>query len=220
VIRDVPGTRRHPRGQEFMVRTGVDIGTAIDVVASNRPETSYSVCVLRQAGDQAASSIAAMKSAGYRYLRSESLMLFETSRATLPTAPDGVCIRRIYTQEEADALAKFMRRRPMTPEDIYAKPQTLRVYYAEIDGSIVGYAGSVDSLHNCTYLSGMYTDPAYRRRGIARSVLSTSLVDDLAAGVVNNVLIASSAGEKLYLSMGYVGLAKLYIFTSGKQARI
>jgi len=215
VIRDVPGHRRKPRGQEIMVPTDVVVEEAIEIVEANRPATGFAVCVLRCDAEDGKAAIARMKQSGYRYMRSEPLMVRGTSDVPLPSA--SVAVRRVSTAAEAATVAKFMGHRVTTESELTEDPPTCRVYLAETDGKIVSYARSVDSILESAYLAGMYTDAAYRRRGIASAVLSTALVDDARFGARFNVLLASRAGEQLYLSTGYVVLAHLYMFMPAKE---
>jgi len=214
VIRDVPGHRRKPRGQEIMVPTGVDVDEAIDIVESNRPSTGFAVCILRCGAEDGKSAVARMKQNGYRYLRSEPLMIRMTSDAPPPSPL--IAVRRISTAADAAAVAKFMGHRVTTETELAEDPPTCRVYAAEVDGKIVGYARSVDSILESAYLAGMFTDATYRRRGIGTAVLATALADDARYGARFNVLLASRAGEQLYTSMGYAVLAHLYIFVTAK----
>jgi len=217
VIRDVPGHRRTPRGQEIMVPTSVDVGEAVEIVAANRPSTGFAVCVLRCGEHDGKEAIALMKRSGFRYMRSEPLMIRSTSEI-LPVST-AIAIRRVSTAADAAAVAKFMGHRVTTESELNEYPPTCRVYLAELDGKIVSYARSVDSILESAYLAGMYTDADFRRRGIATAVLATALADDARFGAKFNVLLASKAGEQLYLSMGYAVLGHLYMFMPAKERR-
>jgi predicted acetyltransferase len=59
----------------------------------------------------------------------------------------------------------------------------------------------------------MYVQPAYRRRGIARAMLSRMLQDDQRGGANHAVLLASHTGAKLYPVVGYEQIGKLLLFT-------
>jgi predicted acetyltransferase len=58
----------------------------------------------------------------------------------------------------------------------------------------------------------MHVLPAYRRRGIARAMLSRVLRDDREAGAEANVLTSSHVGARLYPLLGYEHLATLYVY--------
>ena len=53
-------------------------------------------------------------------------------------------------------------------------------------------------------LSGMYTDPAYRRQGIAKELLDRVVKEAIAYGCGTVQVTASDMGVKLYESCGFV----------------
>lgn len=53
-------------------------------------------------------------------------------------------------------------------------------------------------------LSGMYTNPAYRRKGIARELLSRVIKDAKEYGCGTIQITASDMGVKLYTAFGFV----------------
>lgn len=53
-------------------------------------------------------------------------------------------------------------------------------------------------------LSSMYTDPGYRRRGIARELLSHVIKEAKEYGCGNVQITASDMGVKLYTDFGFV----------------
>ena len=53
-------------------------------------------------------------------------------------------------------------------------------------------------------LSGMYTNPAYRRKGIARELLSRVIKDAKEYGCGTVQITASDMGVKLYTAFGFV----------------
>jgi GNAT superfamily N-acetyltransferase len=93
----------------------------------------------------------------------------------------------------------------------------------ELDGRIVGcggwsyratlYGGShstslrndapVDPATDPARIRAMYTDPDFTRRGIGRLVLATNEAAAYAAGFRRAELMATLAGEPLYLAAGY-----------------
>lgn len=59
----------------------------------------------------------------------------------------------------------------------------------------------------------MYVLLEYRRRGIAKALMTRMLKDDAAAGTIANILLASHAGAKLYPVVGYRQIGQLYAYT-------
>jgi len=63
----------------------------------------------------------------------------------------------------------------------------------------------------------MYVQAQFRRRGIARALMSEMLRDDRAGGAKLAVLTASHAGAKLYPIVGYKQIGTLMLYTPKKQ---
>jgi GNAT superfamily N-acetyltransferase len=81
------------------------------------------------------------------------------------------------------------------------------------DGEVVGGAGlivipwppgpiSMDP--RCGFVFNVYTQPAHRKQGLARRLMDAIHDHCRAEGIERMVLNASTFGESLYLSMGYV----------------
>ena len=68
------------------------------------------------------------------------------------------------------------------------------------DGLLLGREGLV---------LNVYTDPAWRGRGVARLLMETIVAWARAAGVVRLVLAASPQGRPLYERMGFVGTREM-----------
>jgi predicted acetyltransferase len=58
----------------------------------------------------------------------------------------------------------------------------------------------------------MYVKERFRRRGIARAMLSRMLRDDRAAGAIAAVLLSSHTGAMLYPVVGYEQIGTLLLF--------
>ena len=129
-----------------------------------------------------------------------------------PRVPPPVTLQRVATEQMAAQLAKTAGRRQILPEHLEADPPPQRSYVALVDGTIAGWVNSV-ATRKSTYCSGMYVAPAYRRRGIARSLMAKMLRDDRAGGAQQAVLLASHAGSKLYPVVGYTQIGTAMIFT-------
>jgi GNAT superfamily N-acetyltransferase len=145
-------------------------------------------------------------------MTSEPLMVHRLRRIRRFDAP--AKIERVTTRDVADRLAKAARKRQVLPEHLEADPRDslLRAYVALLDGDIVGWVRSI-AAGDAAWCSDMNVKEPYRRRGIARAMLSRMLRDDRAAGARRAVLLASHAGAKLYPLVGYEQIATLLLFT-------
>lgn len=121
---------------------------------------------------------------------------------------------RHYSAAEMDALWPMTRLDPMLVDDG-------TYFVAEVGGRIVGCGGwSVRSAlrspvgdrakrrrlrpgHDRAAMRAFYTDPALTRRGIGLTLLRISEDDAAACGFTEAELIATLAGERLYLSAGW-----------------
>ncbi len=69
-------------------------------------------------------------------------------------------------------MAKAARSRQILPKHIGDESAPLRLYYVEDEGALsAGYAAFV-LLREATSVSNMYVRPGYRRRGLARALMS------------------------------------------------
>ena len=89
---------------------------------------------------------------------------------------------------------------------------SFRAWLAEIDGKVVAGGGVFvarwlshprDLLCRRATVLNVYTDPEYRRRGIARKVMETILVWCRSQGFADVFLHASHEGRPLYEAMGF-----------------
>ncbi|HEY4689814.1 MAG TPA: GNAT family N-acetyltransferase [Anaerolineae bacterium] len=90
---------------------------------------------------------------------------------------------------------------------------SLRAWVIESDGRIVA-SGAVsffswlprprDSTERLAYLHSMYTEPEYRRRGLARRIVQAAIDACRAAGMHRLTLHASEAGRSVYQSLGFL----------------
>lgn len=135
---------------------------------------------------------------------------------------------RRLTEKDLDAFIEIrirQLREEGAAEDLDLKP-ALKDYYARHlpdgtfvswlateDGRIVGTSGmsfvEKPPYYGCPsgkigLLSGMYTDPAYRRRGIARRLLSLVVDEAKKYGCGTVQITASDVGMLLYADFGFV----------------
>ncbi len=199
------------------------VGWSIDplemhTIARQHTRGRYRLCVLRALEEGDASLHSELKALGYRFRGAEPLMVHSLQQ--IERVPDPVSIMRITTQEEADSLAKAARSRQILPEHLEADPPPVRQYIARNDEQLIGWVGSITA-REYAWCSNMFVLPAYRRRGIARALLTRMLQEDRAAGARANVLLSSHAGTKLYPTVGYQTIGELLVFTppSDREAR-
>jgi len=133
----------------------------------------------------------------------------------IPRFDKPVEILRVATEDMAERLNKAAKSRQVLPEHL-TKDSPLHQYVALVGDKPVGWVRSIDVGH-ATWCSNMYVQAQFRRRGIARALMSEMLRDDRAGGAKLAVLTASHAGAKLYPIVGYKQIGTLMLYTPKKQ---
>jgi GNAT superfamily N-acetyltransferase len=210
VLRDAPRKRNHYRTEEWIAH---DIAAAeVDQIARAQTRGRFSICALCSLDEPQTPLRADYKALGYRLVTTEPMMVHLLTEIPHVDAP--AVIARVMTPALAERLAKAARARQMLPDHL-APNAPLRQYVALIEEELVGWARSI-VVGDATWCSDMYVKPAFRRRGIARALLSRMLHDDRASGAKLSVLLASHTGAKLYPVVGYRQVGELLIFTPKK----
>jgi len=194
----------------------------VDRTARRHTRGRFAVCAFHAMHEPDTPIRDGFKSLGYRLARTEPLMVHSLRRIPRfdvhPDAP--ATIERVTSQAMADRLAKAARKRQLLPEHLAADPRKapLRHYVALLDGDIAGWVRSI-AAGDAAWCSDMYVHPQFRRRGIARAMLSRMLRDDRAAGARQAVLLSSHTAAKLYPVVGYEQIGTLLLFTPPRNAR-
>lgn len=87
----------------------------------------------------------------------------------------------------------------------------IRFYLAEADGAAVACVGMIDLAGD----AGVYwvaTDPAFRGRGLCKSLMREALHDSRAAGCTTTTLQASPKGLPIYRKLGYRELGEFELW--------
>lgn len=85
-------------------------------------------------------------------------------------------------------------------------------YRIEADGQSVSRGTSVRTSMKAIYVGGMETLPAYRRRGLAATILKRMHADAAALGATRSVLCSSRMRLPLYQAAGYAVLAHMQAY--------
>ena len=211
VVRDAPRKRGNYRTEEWIAHGVAPI--EIDEIAREHTRGRFAVCAIHGVNESDETFRKGFKALGYRLGRTEAVMNHSLKR--IPKFDEPVEITRVTTEDLADRLNEAARSRQILPEYL-TDHAPMRQYVALANDKPVGWVGSID-VGNATWCSNMYVDPEFRRRGIARSMLSQVLRDDRKNGSKLAVLTASHAGAKLYPVVGYKQIGTLMLFTPKKQ---
>jgi GNAT superfamily N-acetyltransferase len=211
VMRDAPRKKGDYRSEEW-VAYGV-APEEVDRIARQQTRGRFALCVICGLDEPHAPQVAGYKALGYRLGTTEPLMTHSLDQIPLFDSPARV--ERVLTPDLAQRLAKAAGARQLLPEHLSADAP-LRQYVAWVDGELVGWVRSI-VVGDATWCSNMYVRPEFRRRGIARAMLSRMLHDDCAGCAQTAVLLASHTGAKLYPVVGYEQIGTLLLFTPKKR---
>ena len=208
-VRDGPRTNPRDYRREEWIAHGVE-PAEVDRVARQHTRGRFAVCAIRRAGEPDVPLRAGYKALGYRLQTTEPLMTHRLTRVPRFACP--VELVRVTTHDLATRVAAAARERRMPDEHLGRDDAPLR-QYAALDGdALVGWAKSI-AVDDAAWAQGVYVRPEYRRRGIARAMLSRLLRDDRGYGARASVLLASHAGAKLYPVVCYEQIGELLLFT-------
>ncbi len=210
VVGDAPRKRGNYRREQFLAH-GV-APEMIDRTARKHTRGRFAVCAVYGVDESDQPLRAGFKALNYRLGATEPLMVHELKR--IPRFEKPAEILRVTTEDLAQQVNKAARSRQVLSEHL-AEGSPLRQYVALVDDKPVGWVRSID-VKQGTWCADMYVVPEFRRRGIARALMSRMLRDDRAAGSRMAVLTASHAGARLYPIVGYEQIGTLMLYTPRK----
>lgn len=141
--------------------------------------------------------------------------------ADAPAPPWSICVA---TPDDAAAIALHRFDERPAPADAVAhyaawlRPRIAGGWYlgrlAMVDDQLIGGAGAVlldwgprkdtGAAHLLARINNVFTEPAWRGRGVARALLRAVLADCRDRGIVYATLSATADGTALYRSLGFV----------------
>jgi GNAT superfamily N-acetyltransferase len=190
---------------EEVLASGISPEEAVNAVREYGP-TRYMLCAIEEMAADHDRLKQAYKDLGYRHLRREPL--FVRSLAEPIESPDPSVYVRVRTPEVAGLIEAVTRRKRRIFEEDDAP---LRHYAAIVGGEAVGWVQSI-RCGDSAWVANMYVVPEHRRKGIARSLMQAMMADDRRLGIRHSVLLASTAGSKLYPIVGYEQIGLLQAF--------
>jgi GNAT superfamily N-acetyltransferase len=206
-LRDTPRRRAADYRREEWAAHGVE-PAEVDRVARAVTRGRFAVCAIRAADEPAEPLRAAYRALGYRLMVTEPIMLHALD--AVPPFEGPLPVERVLTPALADAVNEAAGQRQILPDHL-APGAPLRQYVA-LDGERpVGWVRCV-VVGDSTWVSSMWVEPAYRRRGVGRSMLVRMLQDDREHGVTRSILTASHTGALLYPRVGYSQIGELLFY--------
>jgi GNAT superfamily N-acetyltransferase len=211
VIRDAPRQQGNYHSEEWIAHGMTP--AEIDRIVRQQARTHFLVYQLCGLDEPEEPQRLAFNTLGYRLIRSEPLMTHTLGR--IPAAGVPATIVRVMTLSMLKRLTEAAVVHQILPAHL-TQDAPLRAYVALIDDQIVGWVRST-MVGKATWCSNMYVHPTFRRRGIARALLTQMLQDDVTHGAQLAVLQASPTGAMLYTAMGYQPIGIMRVFTLGKE---
>jgi GNAT superfamily N-acetyltransferase len=207
LMEDAPRTKGDPRGQQI-----VTCGLAPEVVARQvrRVQSAKSfLCVIWPLEADMEAETEAYRQLGYRLMGTEPFFCHDEAATPTASAYD---VRRIRTVAEALQLKKVARRTLVRPRDLTDQPAIVRQFVAFDGDAMVGWVCSVHVSPEETWVSSLFVNPNYRRRGIGQALMTTMLAEDRALGYAYSILLATLTGALLYPRVGYRRIGTLRMF--------
>jgi ribosomal protein S18 acetylase RimI-like enzyme len=182
---------------------------AVALIRANQLAENHQIHVLATAPDLALAYMAA--GCSFR-APAHLLMARELDEPPGGVAPtDGV----LRAWPENLALLNGVRGAEPVPDEEVADPD-LRFYLALVNDLPVGLVRAGRLPDGVGWVSHLYTDPAYRRRGVGSRLMVRLLQDGRAAGERLSVLLATEMAHGLYRRLGYRVVAPVLDFAVEK----
>lgn len=186
----------------------LDAATALRHVRAAAPGPRHYVTMIGGEADDPAGVLAA---AGYAVESREGLMTSDLTLAPVDGSAHAVMAVTAADAERGHALqlAQTGRVRLITPAQL-ADPAVV-VLQVRVDGE-PACTGKLVLIEDHAYVSDIATLPAYRRRGLAHSLMLGLHAAARDAGAETAVLTSSEMGRSLYLGLGYALVREIVIW--------
>ena len=214
VMRDEPDRGPNSRVEEFVAH-GIE-PAELNALMRRHARGLFRICVMLREGECDRAIRAGFRNLRYRLMTTEAFFAHRLQAIPPDEAP--FPILRVEKVEDAERLNRAAGRRQVLPQHLTADSPPVRQYVALDQDLPVGWAQSI-VIGDATWCSSVFVQQPYRRRGIARSLLTRILSDDRDSGATASVLLASHAGAKLYPVVGYERIGTLLMFVPPRAAR-
>ena len=185
-------------------------------ISAEAAKGNFAICFVLPAGADDTEVRKEFKLLGCRLGATEAFMENDTPEIE-PTEPI-IPIVRIADQAHADAIGKAWRRKQILSRDIGNENAIHRVYTIHDGNKFIGSCGSI-RVGDAGWISSLYVDADYRRKGLGTALMTRVMSDDRALGITRSVLLASHTGAMLYPQVGFRQLGMLYIYNPPRGMR-
>jgi GNAT superfamily N-acetyltransferase len=210
IMRDVIGSKRQRYSRKSeVVATGLSAHEVIDSIAGENL-SQYFISHLHDSDADPQLIKDDYKANGYRLLLSEGFFVHDDK--AVPVVECVPPAKRVRSMEESNLIKKERRNKKAVRDvDLAAVHPEHRLYAVMDDDQAYGWVGSVP-FGESSWIADLYVLERFRGRGFGAALMSAVTRQDRQNGVVNSVLLASSAGARLYPHIGYKQIGTLQLF--------
>lgn len=134
----------------------------------------------------------------------EPALVLASLPAVAPALPAGLHLRRVATEQDFAAFRAIGGPPPsILPSLAAALDPDVSLFLGEVDGRVAATSRLV-CLGDIAEITGVVTDPAYRRRGFATAMTWAAVMAGAAHGCTTATLTATAMGYPVYVKMGFV----------------
>lgn len=210
IMRDGVGDkpRRTPRKNE-VVATGLSAAEVLERISGERLGRHF-ISHMHDLDTDPSAIRAHYKANGYRVLLSEEFFVHDSDEI-----PELTCypqVARVSTIDQSDLIRKQRRNKKAVRDiDLESETPEHRLYAVLDDKQAYGWVGSVP-FGESSWIADLCVLPRFRGRGYGSALMCEATRDDRRHGVRDSVLLASSAGARLYPHIGYTHIGTLQLF--------
>jgi len=208
VLRDAPRRSDQLRRSEAVI-WGLSPRKADDLVRE-LPDPKLCVCAVTTATERPADWEREFKALGYRLQGNQPFFVASVKQSEVAVSTN---VRRVLARSEFEAMRLADDGRPPLPlEKLEDESANWRTYAAWCGSVPVGHVSSIQTDARSSWVSNLFVHPDHRRKGLATALMQTMLADDYRFGVRESVLLATTAGARLYPHLGYEQIGLLQVF--------
>lgn len=211
-LHDAPRRGGTPRNEEHLAY-GVE-PSVVHELARTHAAGRFVVCYLLPEGGDECGLRVEFKALGYRLVATEVLFVHDLVETTAVAAPFPVT--RVTTLAERETFHTALGKGLLTDASLTVDPPPIRAYVAWDADRPIGWGASVHA-EGCGWVTDVWTELEFRRRGVARSLMARLLEDDREQGFAASVLLASHTGALLYPTVGYRKVGKLLMYAPKRE---
>lgn len=188
--------------------SGCSARAALLAIRNYGPEEDHLLFLV----DATAARLADYERAGFRTTEMQWLMRRNGPPPAIPSLIDpAIQIQRARSAADALLLSAIAGMEPVLNSDLRESP--LRHYYCTIRDEPVAYVRSARYDETTLWVSHLYTAPAFRGRGYARTLMARLLTDGAEMGVQQTLLLSTEIAHTLYGRLGFTDLAPVALLS-------